>query len=300
LLGHRAYDQKIIFRVGTTGAIKEVKELIAASSRTAHGNSAGGGMARTLTKRTREGALYTRPPDVEAQIDRVLAADLTSLRGVVAITDRKSPDYLRSETLVHLLRDAIRTGDGNRLNAMLPALLRRCEAILQVKVSQQLPNAEQLREDILSEFAELVASDGAGERPDEMDFYECRFNLAFYAFRISAMHREQRDYELTFSTSDEPDDDESDADLQTGGKLSNLFRVPDQEDDVFRDQLRTAIERLPKKERDAVVYVHGMGYDEESVDTNKTTAATLCNCTGRTIRNRLTSASKKLKRFTED
>jgi hypothetical protein len=43
-----------------------------------------------------------------------------------------------------------------------------------------------------------------------------------------------------------------------------------------------------------------MGLKEESEDHNEETAATKCQCTGRTIRNRLASAAVKLARFQED
>ena len=36
-------------------------------------------MARALTKRRRTGMLYTRPPEIEAKIDRALAQDLATL-----------------------------------------------------------------------------------------------------------------------------------------------------------------------------------------------------------------------------
>jgi len=43
-----------------------------------------------------------------------------------------------------------------------------------------------------------------------------------------------------------------------------------------------------------------MGYKEESIDPDEETAATRRNCTGRTIRNRLTRAAAKLAPFKED
>ena len=65
-------------------------------------------------------------------------------------------------------------------------------------------------------------------------------------------------------------------------------------------QFVRAIEALPANERDAVILVHVLGYKEESEDPEEETAATRCNCTGRTIRNRLTRATAKLSRFKED
>ena len=36
----------------------------------------------------------------------------------------------------------------------------------------------------------LFAADGQGENPDELDFYECRFNRAFRMFRIDFLRSE--------------------------------------------------------------------------------------------------------------
>jgi DNA-directed RNA polymerase specialized sigma24 family protein len=43
-----------------------------------------------------------------------------------------------------------------------------------------------------------------------------------------------------------------------------------------------------------------MGYDVESEDETKQTAATICGVTGRTIFNRLTRAAEKLSQFKEE
>ena len=72
-----------------------------------------------------------------------------------------------------------------------------------------------------------------------------------------------------------------------------------QDGDVFRSELHDAILELPPDERDAVILVHALGYQEESDDPAEETAATRCDCTGRTIRNRLTRAATKLARFKE-
>ena len=37
----------------------------------------------------------------------------------------------------------------------------------------------------------LFAEDGSGDNPDELDFFECRFNLAFRSFWIDFMRRQQ-------------------------------------------------------------------------------------------------------------
>ncbi len=126
-------------------------------------------MARPLTK-LKDGVRYTRPAAVEANIDDALRTDPNTLQRHLLITDKGASGYLRSECLIYLVREAHRTGDDKRRDAALPVLLGRCEAILEAKVSDRLPNAARLREDVLSELCELLLADGAGNNPDELDF----------------------------------------------------------------------------------------------------------------------------------
>jgi len=44
---------------------------------------------------------------------------------------------------------------------------------------------------------------------------------------------------------------------------------------------------------------HVLGYDEESENPDKRTAATICGVTGRTIRNRLKRAAARLSSYKE-
>lgn len=258
-------------------------------------------MARPLTKRNEEGEFYVRPSVVEAEIDGAMRDDLPVLRRRLLVVDKAASDYLRSETLVHLIRHAMLTGNAERRDVVLPVLLGRCEAILKGKVSYRLPNAETIREYVLSEFSELLAADGTGEQPDELDFYECRFNLAFYALRIDVVRRELAEVNGGVAAPDENDSDEPQAYEDAVAVLStSLVNSETQQSPVYLEELLAAIDALPPDERKAVVLVHVMGYDEESEDPNKVTAATLCDCTGRTIRNRLSRAAAKLSRFKED
>lgn len=257
-------------------------------------------MARPLT-RLKHGVPYSRPPDVEAQIDEVLRLDRVGLRRRLLITSKGAPGYVRSETLVNLTRDAHRLREGERRDEILRVLLGRCEAILTTGVSHRLPNAEQIREDALSDFLEILVADGTAENPDELDYYECKFESGLRTLRIDAIRRELKvvngNVDLECGDVDEPA-----ADGDTLTRVSAAFRDPDTPQSVvFMEELWVAINALPFDERKAVVLVHILGFDEESeTDPEKVTAATLCHCTGRTIRNRLSRAAKKLARFKEN
>lgn len=256
-------------------------------------------MARPLTKRNKDRVLYTRSHAVEANIDDALSQDLSTLRRRLLVTDKAAADHLPSESLVHLVREAHRSNDDKRRDAILPVLLGRCEAILKAKISDQLPNAESLREQVLSDLCELFLADGTDDHLDELDFYECRFNSAFRTLRLDVLRRELG---ILNRAADLPDDaGEPNAYEDAFAQVSEAFRTPaTQQSTLFLEDLWDAINALPPDERRAVILVHVIGYDEEADDPTKVTAATLCHCTGRTIRNRLSRAAKKLARFKED
>ena len=262
-------------------------------------------MARPLTNRRLGGALYTRPRVVEAQIDEAICLSRSDLRIRLSMGDRNALSYLRSECLVHLVREGRRSDDQQMMSAVLPVLLRRCEAILLSKMPDGgMPDAAGLRQEILEELTDLFVTDGTGDFPNELDFYECRFNMAFRALRVDAVDRDVRRRKREIDVVELPPLEtakEPDAYVDAFAKVSDAFKIkPTQEWDVLREELGEAIEALPADERDAVMLVHGFGYKVESVDPDEATAATRCNCTGRTIRNRLASAAAKLSGFKED
>lgn len=257
-------------------------------------------MVQALTKAGVDGPLI-RPEGIESQISVVLRLAPASLKARLSVTDRGDPEYLQSETLVHLVRHGRRTNNQTLISLVLPVLLNRCETNLLVKVPDgQLPEAASLREEILGAFSELFAIDGTGDASDELDFYECKFNRAFRFFRIDIVRREAARLKPIAQMPEPDQDGEPDAYEDVFARVSETFQAPaTQENEVFRSELLGAIQGLPPDERDAVILVHVVGYKEESDDPDEETAATRCNCTGRTIRNRLTRAAAKLVRFKE-
>lgn len=261
-------------------------------------------MAQPLTHTKEEGSLYIRSPVVEAQIDMAVQLSQSDLQARLLITDRNDPHYLVSECLVHLVRKGRRSIDQKLMNTVLPVLLGRCEDNLLAKVpNESMPDASDIRQKILENLTDLIVADGTGNFPDELDFYECRFNLAFRTLRIDAIRREIRRRKHSIVVVDLPPSDstgEPDAYEDAFARVSENFKVlPTQEWSAFREPLMKAIKALPDDEREAVILVHVLGYEVESEDLEKETAATRCNCTGRTIRNRLTRAASKLSLFKE-
>jgi hypothetical protein len=250
-------------------------------------------MARPLTKHTGTGERYTRPPHIEAAIDVALALDWPTLHQQTLIRDRRFPDYLPSECLVHLIRKAHRDHHETIRDQLLAILLGRCEATLAATLpDSRAPNAAYLRDEALGRLGELFAEDGTGDNPDELDYFEVRFNAAFAALRTDLVRQEVR---ALRRASPLPDDE------AIARRPDAVLRSPaTQEPGLFLNQLFHAIDSLPPEERDAVILCDILGYAEEANDPAQRTAATICGVTGRTIRNRRTRAAAKLSRFKED
>jgi DNA-directed RNA polymerase specialized sigma24 family protein len=254
-------------------------------------------MALPLKKRYLDGRNYFRPPAIEAETDEVLAQDGETVIRRAAIQERTSPEYLPSECLVHLIRNARRLDDEATMSLLIPILLRRCESNLRSRVSSELPNAESIREEILGQFSELFAADGAGANPHQLDFFEAHFNKAFQTLRIDIVRREER---KTVKHKYVPLPDESQDESDFDETVLKYFKVePDQESKLVLEQLGKALNALPPDEKEAVVLCHILEYDVESEDPEKRTAATICKVTGRTIRNRLSRAAVRLSSFKE-
>ena len=253
-------------------------------------------MAKPLTKTDRYGNPYVRPRNIEAAIDLALGHDVGTLSKRVQIGDPGSPDHLQSECLVHLIRDAGRRGDSATMNALLPGLLRRCEASLLASVPSNLPS--DTVETILSEFAELFVEDASGGNLDELDYYEIRFNSALSALRIDFLRKQTKQLRREVALPEADAEDETNEDALA--RLAGAFHSPNQEQVLSNERLLDLLEILTQEERKAVILCHIMGFEEESKDPNKITAATLCGCSGRTIRNRLKRVAKKIIDFLKE
>ena len=259
-------------------------------------------MVRPLTKRTRKGEPYARPRQVETAIRAALREDWPTLRRRLEITDIKSPEHLSSECLVHLSRDACRKGDDRRMNAILPVVLGRSEAILRARIPDSEPGAGEMREEVLDRFTEVLVRGCVDGRSDELDFYECRFNKAFRALRIDVVKHKRGRLLPTVEIPRGGDGNELLLSEEDGlALLSEAGRTPaTQEQGARLKEVKEAIEALPADEREAFVLCRVYGYKVESTDPTEITAAVLCGCSGRTIRNRRSRAEAKLWRSKEE
>lgn len=240
-------------------------------------------MAQPLQRKRRNGSQYTRPPDIENAIDAALLLDEARVTERATLK-RGEPGYLKTECIVHLIRDAKRSANRTRMNRLVNVLFKRCAANLRSTVDDELPGAEELREEIMSQLVELFAVDGTPDDKLALDYYEIRFDSAFQKLRVNAIRAHIVQHQVEKSVED-------------------LARLKNESDDDTHDRLATRecidliakrLDILTEDERTAIALRYLEGLDVSSVDSDEPTVAKLTGVSDVTVRKRLRSAKQKL------
>lgn len=244
-------------------------------------------MTLPLKKEKKNGEKYTRPDSVERAIQRAVAEGHAATLQRAKTAAKNSRDYVSSECLVHLIRAAQQAGDDEEATELLLVLLARCKANLNATIRHDaVREPEILREDILSEIALMFAED-AMNPGTELDYYECRFNSAFKALRVSCYNYEVGIENKSKEFPEDGEGGEIDLDNPSFWTPSNI------EDIVFANEVLRFLKTLPDDERNAVVLTRLNQLSQEQ-------AATRLGVTDRTIRNLLERADKKLANFKKE
>lgn len=236
-------------------------------------------MIRPLTKTSKDGEVYSRPKTVEKNIKSAIGLGIEVIKARLKEEKPRSENYLKSECLVYLFREARSSLDDVMANLLATALLTRCERILHSKLTKV---SNRLHEDILADFAVILVNDSSSE----LDYYEVRFNHAFRTHRLEIVRTEVNRCEKVeaqkFGSSTNDDEEEVHSDEPSC--------QPKESDKLIRNEL---LDQLPPKIQKAVV-LREMGYPIESNDPSEDTVATLCGVRERTIHNWIKKAQKIL------
>lgn len=237
-------------------------------------------MAKQLTKKTKEGKTYCRPPHVEANIDGAIDQPLDVIRRRCEVASDTDPAFLTPECIVHLLRRALEDRDEGRQGVLHDALMRRVDHTLRSKILDRNGfDAEEVRLEVTSELNGLIVNSA-----ESLDYYECRFHRALRNLYVPKVRK------VTELPTTLPDGQEEYGDRS----------VPTQEYAAFALDLAAALRALSMNECEAFTLVEKLGYEVESTDPKKTTAATILGVSGRMVRNHLKSAKTTLAALLKD
>lgn len=248
-------------------------------------------MPEPLKRKTLDGTLYVRPPEIEAWIKKLETVDdVERLRQFAA-----SVGHVPTEALIYFMRTAWKNGAHGEFEKIFRILMRRIGLSLCSAISDSsMVNARGIRDEIMGRFAERIAKD-CKVRTALLDAFEVRFNMAFAAFRKSALRQiggsvvdtvplgEDGDHGLEISAEVE----DAAADFLSGDP-SIL------DDPAFRSELMAAINSLPDDQK-KVIGLLIQGFQIDSKDESVMSIARILQCDERTVRNRRDRAYKTLK-----
>lgn len=133
-----------------------------------------------LTHSQRDGSPMIRPIEIERQIAAVIALNPSEISLLVANYDKDSPDYVKEETLVYLIREFHRFGEEDLVNRLVEVLEKRCKDRI---TSQLRLVSEDAYRDVVFELLERILDVDS----DRGDFLQVRFwkGLKFIIIDIS-------------------------------------------------------------------------------------------------------------------
>ena len=252
-------------------------------------------MPEPLKSKDKNGAPFTRPPEIEACLARLESLDAAARLQAFAITSRKNDRHIPSEALTHFLRRAWATGAQSEFKKIFELLMKRVGQSLFSTISDaRMVRAQGIREEVMGRFAERIAKDCNG-RFAMLDFFEVRFDLAFARFRKTVLRQIGPTSVLTVPLSTDGDEGQ-DISLEVETAAADfLGGDPKKIDDpAFRLELDAAIDALPDDQR-RVVGLLRQGFQIDSKDPNIMTIAKILKCDERTVRNRRDRAYKTLR-----
>lgn len=254
-------------------------------------------MSEPLKRKEKNGALYQRPPEIEAWIAQLEPTDasvrLLKFDGV----SRKRPEYVPSEVLLYFLRRAWATEDTGQFEKIFRILLKRIDQSLHSAIPDaQMGGAADIRDEVRSRFVVLLTRD-CNSHPGLLDFYEVRFDKAMVALRTSVLRKigpaSNSIKTVPLGSQDEDGPDISD---EVEKALEDFLSGDPQkiDDPAFRSALFAAIDRLPQDQKQVVgLLLQGIPIDAKDQDVR--TIARILECDERTVRNRRDRAYKTLK-----
>src|SRR4051812_48890940 len=130
-------------------------------------------MVRPLTRCRKDGRRYERPALIEEKIAAALSQPVSVVKDRAAIGDRDADNYLPAECLLHLVRDARRRGDKQKVNDLSNLIFIRCERIVRAKLRRDsYENPDPIVDGVLEQLLELFAIDSTDLDKHKLDFYE--------------------------------------------------------------------------------------------------------------------------------
>lgn len=252
-------------------------------------------LAKPLTRSTKAGQPYARPPAIESRLEELLRATADEQLALAKSTEKDSSRYLPHECIVYLVREAALAYDSERYHTLAAVLLKRVTRGIERKL-RALGVAE---DDVDDVHQEVVLAMMTAIITPSGEFFQIRFRSALYrqllkSFDAYARSRRRLKSEQSLDAPAEKREGIDGEDGVTFGQL--LESGEDVAADVERRLLiPEALEAIGNPQhRKAFLLHHYHGWQIESTDPNEPTLSELFGRTPKMVRNWLRTADRQL------
>lgn len=259
---------------------------------TAQGTSS---LLEPLTRTNSNGDVYRRHAVVDKQIQEAVALYPEELRKRAAIGDDASPDFLKEETLVYLIRHYHKIGNRQCVNDLSECLMTRCASLINNNLSSL---GSDWQEDGYSEVIAEMFGMILDMETDRGDFLQVRFWVVLKRITIDVfrkMIRVDQDTISLTSPSGQDGQDTGSATTKVEVQASTAAASTSVETEVVNSILiQDALSQLDEPIRSAFLLRHYAGWPIEDKDPSARTISRHFGKTPRTIRNWLARAEERL------
>lgn len=258
---------------------------------------------KPLTKLTKAGKAYSRPPDVESQLSELLRESEREQLTRARLTDSRARQFVLDECLVYLVREAGLGDDPERYNRWVGVLLNRITGSIARKL-RELGVAREDVDDIHQEVVLTMMKSILGGAKGE--YYQVHFRSALnrqllksYDKYARARRRTTRERSLDEMVRSDDGDDGGGA-YTFGETLASAEDMAAEVEhrllETERRQLaRDALQAITNPDhRKAFVLYHLEEWQIESTDPEAPTLSKLFDRTPRMIRNWIRTAERQL------
>lgn len=251
-----------------------------------------------LRKVRKTGEPYKRLPRTEKLLQELAALPINELAERAKNHNRKSPDYVPSEVLVHRLRLTRQHNSELGFGLLFEILEDRIRRVCPQKDITiaggigEIGTLADLQENVLERFTMLILQDRQSYE-ERLDIFEVVFDRAVAKLKASAGRKVYgKDKPLTPLEYDETGDVPTEVE-ESLDRYSPSNMTPE-EAATYRFQLRAAIDKLPENER-RILDMQEAGIQDQAKAPGDPSISKILGCTDKTVRNRRKSAFKTIR-----
>jgi DNA-directed RNA polymerase specialized sigma24 family protein len=255
-----------------------------------------GALAKPLTRSTKAGIPYTRPPDIDAQLEELLHASADEQLTRANIADKTSSLYVSDECLVYLARQAALANDSELYNILACLLLKRVMRGIERKLrilGVAEDDVNDVHQGVVSEMFISILEGPKGE------YYQVRFRSALYRQLVKSYDRyaRRRRRAKREQSLDAPVQSVAEAERENTETLGELLEGREEVAAAVEQRILIleALEAIrDPRHREAFVLHCYSGWPIESIDPGDPSLSQLYNRTPRMVRNWLRTADRQL------